>query len=315
MTGASGYVGSRITAMAIEQGYTVVGLSRSESDDAKLCELGAQPVRGDLTSLHVLRTQSAAADAVIHLADAFGGSYYTMPRDKVVATDADAVAAMAAPLKGTDKPFIATSGTLATAPDPDGGETTEESPEDPHPVVDRAEVERNTLGWAARGVRVCIIRLAPFVYGHGGSGIRFLMTMQAPAGAIAYVKDDIEETKPRYTSSVHVDDAARLYLLALDKAKAGQVFNGVSSTTVSLRQISEAMAEVLDLPLENVTPKQISARSGDFVAQFLSTTTRASGAKAMRELDWQPREVSILEDIRNGSYVPVAEYIRDTIAL
>ena len=50
---------------------TVYGLSRSEAGDAKLRALGATPVRGELTTLDVLREQSAEADAVLHLAYIF----------------------------------------------------------------------------------------------------------------------------------------------------------------------------------------------------------------------------------------------------
>lgn len=67
MTGASGYVGTSITEQAIADGYEVYGLSRSESNDEKLRKLGAVPVRGDLSSLDVLRREAAAADVVIHL--------------------------------------------------------------------------------------------------------------------------------------------------------------------------------------------------------------------------------------------------------
>ena len=71
LTGASGYVGSVVIQFAITQGYKVHGLSRTQDSDAKLTSLGATPVRGDLTSLDVLRRESAEADAVIHLATAY----------------------------------------------------------------------------------------------------------------------------------------------------------------------------------------------------------------------------------------------------
>jgi nucleoside-diphosphate-sugar epimerase len=42
-----------------------------------------------------------------------------------------------------------------------------------------------------------------------------------------------------------VDDAAELFLLAASEAKAGDVFNGTGSTTVTLRQMAEAIGEAL----------------------------------------------------------------------
>jgi hypothetical protein len=50
-----------------QPGYSrVQGLN--EAGDAQLRNLGATPVRGELTSLDGLRQQSAEADAVLHLA-------------------------------------------------------------------------------------------------------------------------------------------------------------------------------------------------------------------------------------------------------
>ena len=69
MTGASGYIGSRITEFAIAEGYSVFGLSRNEESDAKLKELGATPIRGNLETISVLTSESSKADIVINLAD------------------------------------------------------------------------------------------------------------------------------------------------------------------------------------------------------------------------------------------------------
>ncbi|TGJ79543.1 hypothetical protein E0Z10_g9229, partial [Xylaria hypoxylon] len=71
MTGASGFIGSRVTEFALAKGYAVHGLARSEPGAAKLRALGAVPVSGSLLSLDVLRAEAAQADIVIHLADAW----------------------------------------------------------------------------------------------------------------------------------------------------------------------------------------------------------------------------------------------------
>lgn len=73
MTGASGYIGSVVAQLALPRGYEVYGISRTETSDAKLTAVGVVPVRGDLTSMDVRREQSAKADIVLHLADAFAG--------------------------------------------------------------------------------------------------------------------------------------------------------------------------------------------------------------------------------------------------
>ncbi|KAI1770228.1 hypothetical protein F4818DRAFT_455843 [Hypoxylon cercidicola] len=176
MTAANGYIGSRITGYAIAEGYIVVGLSRSEKGDETLRALGASSVRGDLFSYDVLREQSAKADIVIHLADALSQNM-DKPYSKVVEIDNKAVDAITDGLKGSSTTFLITSGTLVTAADPKHGETNETSPLWSHPLNERINCETYAIKQAsAKGIRVVAVRLAPYVYGRGGSGIRLFMS-------------------------------------------------------------------------------------------------------------------------------------------
>jgi hypothetical protein len=89
-----------------------------------------------LHSLDVLRRESAQAQVVLHLADAWDRNFES-DYSEVVRIDAAAVDAMGEPLQGTGKPLIVTSGSLVVEPDPAGGETRvgtviEETPEQAH---------------------------------------------------------------------------------------------------------------------------------------------------------------------------------------
>lgn len=301
MTGASGYIGSRIATFAIAEGYDVYGLSRSESSDAKMRALGVVPVRGDLHSLDVLRRESAQAQAVIHLADSFTGDAGDAYQE-VVRTDNAAVDAMGEPLQGTGKPLIVTSGTLVVAADPHGAETTEASPLWENPLNDRIRSEQYALQLGEKGVKVCVVRLAPFVYGRGGSGVRLFMQLAVNHGEVIRIGDGTNRT-----SVVHVDDAARLYLLLLKKGHAGDIFNATSSTDVTSGQLAEAMSSCLGPPLHSVTEEAAESKYGSFLTRFITAENRASSAKAVKELGWQPTELGILEDIRTGSYLAVLQ--------
>lgn len=303
MTGASGYVGSVVTELAVADGYTVHGLSRSEASDAKLQSLGAVPVRGDLTSLDVLRKESAEADIVIHLATAYTlgeGSY-----DTVLPVDNAAVDAMADSLSGTGKPLVVTSGTLTAAADPSGAETTETSPPDPSPINTRGKAEAHALALAARGVRVTSVRLAPYVYGRAGSGVKLFMSMSARAGSVTCVAGGANRT-----TAVHVDDAARLYLLAARRGQPGSIFNAGGTTDVTARQLFEAIAAALDLPVRDISFDEARAQLGEVFARFLSAENRASGDKARRVLGWETKGMGILEEISKGSYPALAQELR-----
>jgi nucleoside-diphosphate-sugar epimerase len=304
VTGATGYIGRVVTEKALAEGHTVYGLSRNEKGDALLKALGAVPIRGDLTNLDVLKQQSAAADAVLHLAFIHD---FSLDFQEVLRIDAAAVDALGEPLRGTDKAFVTTSGTAVADPDPAGGETNEESPLSQTFVLkDRIRSERHALDLAKNSVRVNAIRLPPYVYGRGGSFfLPLLMEMAAKAGESIYVDDGHLRT-----SDVHVDDAAALFLLVAKKAKPGELFIGTGATTVTLRELAEAIGTALKLPVRSVSRAEAEASWGQFLTAFVQFENRASNRKAVQQLGWQPQGTDMLTDIKSGSYRELAEKLR-----
>jgi len=300
VTGATGYIGRVVTERALAAGHNVRGLSRTDEGDARLRALGATPVRGELTSLDVLRQESERAEVVLHLAFIHD---FTMDHAEIRRFDAAAVDALGEPLRRTGKPLVVTSGTAVAAPDPEGGETTEDSPiSETFILKDRILSERHALRLAEDDVQVSAIRLPPYVYGRGGSYFApLLMQMAAKAGESIYVDDGSIRT-----SDVHVDDAAELYLLVAKAAKPGEIFNGTGSTTVTLRELAEAIGEVLGLPVRSVSREEAEAKWGAFLTAFVQFENRASNRKAVQQLGWQPKGIDMLSDIRSGSYRELA---------
>ena len=303
ITGGTGYLGPVLIEQAIAEGYIIRALSRSEDSDEKLKKLGATPVRGDVTSVDVLCKESGQADAVVHLATAyvFGGP----PYEEILPIDKAAAEALAEPLAGTNKPLIVTSGTLSVKADPSGAETTEDSAPEPNPINTRIKAELHALSLASKGVRVMSIRWAPYVYGRGGSGVTRFMGMSAKHGGVTCV----DGGKNR-TTTVYVDDAARLYLLALEKGKPGEIYNASSATDVTAGEIFKAIGTAIDVPVRDISAADAEAAMGPFVTFFLKAENRASGAKARKELGWEPKGPGILDEINNGSYQAVAKTFR-----
>ncbi|HEX7665541.1 MAG TPA: NAD-dependent epimerase/dehydratase family protein, partial [Polyangiaceae bacterium] len=64
VTGATGFVGSRLVPELLAAGHRVVGLSRSDTGAASLARRGADVVRGDVNDLDRLRTAAKDVDAV-----------------------------------------------------------------------------------------------------------------------------------------------------------------------------------------------------------------------------------------------------------
>lgn len=303
LTGATGYIGSVITELAIANGYSVHGLSRTAAGDAKLLALGATPIRGDISTLDILRKESSDADIVMHLA--FNHDF-TADYEDVLRVDAAAVDALAEPLRDTVKPLVISSGAAGVQPDPEGGETDENGPPLVNPLIDRLRAEQHSLSWNQKGVRVHAIRLAPYTYGRGGKGfLALLMQMAAKAGESIYI-----DAGTNRTSTVHVDDAARLYLLVAEKTGPGEIFNCVSSTDVSMKEMASAIGDALALPVKSVAREEVIKRWGAFLATFVGLQVRVSSRKAIEMLGWEPKEIDILSDVREGSYREFAAQLK-----
>ena len=301
ITGATGFIGRVVAEKAVQQGYTVRGLSRREEGDQLLQALGVTPVRGDLTSPDVLSHEAKNADIVLHLA--FDHDF-SKPMQDLVALDIAAVNALATPLIGTGKRLVITSGTGFVAADPQGGETFEDSPMANGPFTVRATSEHNALTYAEKGVDVNVIRLPQYVYGRWSkTGFAAqLIKMAIESGQSLYIGSG-----EHYLSEVHVDDAADLYLLVAQKAVAGEVFNGTGKTTTNYQQFATAIGDLVQVPTQSISFEDAVARWGPFISAFVNVSNRASNRKAVEKLGWRPHQQDLLTEIRTGTYVAVAE--------
>ncbi|KAF2624725.1 NAD(P)-binding protein, partial [Macroventuria anomochaeta] len=289
ITGGSGYIGSCLIAHAIASSYTVTALSRTPTSDTKLSALGATPVRGSLSSHAILTAQASKADIVVSIADSITGDYSISKEERFRINDA-ANDALAEGLRGTGKALVLTSGSLIAAAD-EGRETDESS---------------SNKKYVGMGVRACHILLAPYVYGRGGSGVGLFMGMWKRAGS--GMKVDGGE---KYTTVVHVDDAVRLYLLVAERGGAGEAYNATAQNNITQGQLAEAICKAIDVPCKLLRYREAVPKVGEFLASFLSVENRASNRKAREELGWEIKEKGILEDIETGSYVEVAEALKD----
>jgi nucleoside-diphosphate-sugar epimerase len=293
LTGASGYVGSVVAEKLAGKGCKVTGLARNEASEAKLSERKIAPVRGDLRDFEVLKKAASEADAVIHTAFSHNFSDY----DDAVKLDRSVIAALAESLARTNKPFIVTSSS-AILGDTRGNEADEDYPFDQNSTrLLRGEAERDVLQLSSKGIRGVVLRLPLFVYGRGGSSfVPFMIRQAKEAGAANYV-----ETGERKVSAVHVEDAADLYALALEKSTAKGLYN-VTSESVSLKDLNESIARLLNVKAQSVSKEKAKEAFGKMY-EFLSIDNQLSAEKARRELGWRANaNKTILDDIENGSY-------------
>ncbi len=76
LTGATGFIGKRLTQRLLEAGAGVRILVRTPSAASQLQQLGAEVVAGDLADEHALNTLLAGADSLVHCAGAVRGASY-----------------------------------------------------------------------------------------------------------------------------------------------------------------------------------------------------------------------------------------------
>jgi nucleoside-diphosphate-sugar epimerase len=295
LTGASGYVGTALIRDLTQAGHHVFGLARSDEAAKKVAASGGVAVRGDLSDLPLLHAQAQRSDAVIHAGFEFN-------RD-VARIDLDATQTLVAAQEGTNKPLIYTSGAWIYGPT--NGKVADEStaPNVPpiYRVTGRADVETLVLAAAQRGVRSIITR-GGFAYGRSGGPLNLFVSQLATARVLRHVGDG----NNRFPS-VHIDDFARAYTLALDKAPAGAIYNLTNGDDMRYRTLFQKLAAANSSAKDGVVSVEAwpleDARKA--LAQFADAFTMdqlVSSERAKRELGWIPRAPTMAQEIDAGGY-------------
>jgi nucleoside-diphosphate-sugar epimerase len=293
LTGATGYVGSVVAEKLKGNGHKVVGLARNDESEAKLINRKIEPLRGELSDLEVLKNGAREADGVIHTAFSHNFSDY----DDAVKLDREVISAFSECLAQTNKPLIITSSS-AILGDTRGNEADEDYPfGESSPRKLRGEAERDVLQLSSKGIRGIVLRLPLFVYGRGGSSfVPFIINQAKKETSANYL-----ETGEQKVSAVHVEDVGELYLLALETGTAKGLYN-VSAESVSLKELNEAVARLLDLKTQSIPTEKAKEQFGKMF-DFLSINNQIDANRAKSQLGWKINSNrTILDDIENGSY-------------
>ncbi|HEV2662048.1 MAG TPA: SDR family oxidoreductase, partial [Ktedonobacteraceae bacterium] len=213
-------------------------------------------------------------------------------------TDLRAIETMGAVLAGSDKPLVITSGILMlTYLLPPGHIGTEENVADAGSVIPRIASENAAIALAERGVRSSIVRLPPSVHGEGDHGfVPAFISIARKKGVSAYPGDGAN-----HWPSVHRLDAAHLFRLELESAKAGSVLHAVADEGVPVRDIAGSIGRRLSVPVVSLPAENAGEHFG-FLGNFFSLDSPASSALTQRWLGWHPVQPSLLADLDLGSY-------------
>jgi nucleoside-diphosphate-sugar epimerase len=301
LTGATGYIGAAVARVLAKHGHSLVALTRSVESETKLVTMSSaidfEFVRGDVLHPTSIRRGAEKADGVIHAASP-GNDTYAAADNNVISTVIDTLA-------GSGRPFIYTSG-IAVHGSTGGKIIDEAAPYDPSPMVAfRVECEQRVKAAAERGVRSVVLSPA-FVYGHGGGIPALWFESARDYGIVRYVGDG-----QNHWTTVHVDDLADLYLLALTSAPAGSAYFGAAGKAVRVHDAALAASEGAGVPGEvESIPYETARQSIGPLADLLTLDQHVSGEKAQRELGWRPAAPDMLTELRTGSYTKLRSAAR-----
>ena len=290
LTGATGFIGSRIVSELLHAGHRVVGLTRSEAGARWLEQTGAAAHRGTLEDPDSVARGAVQADAVIHTAFDHDFSRFNENCEK----DRRVIEAIAGVLSGSDRPLIITSGTGMGSPG--RGEPAIEAVLDRDNPNPRRLSELTGEEAARRGVSVAVVRL-PQVHDTKKQGlISPLIQIARQTGVSAYVGDGANRWP-----AAHVADVARLYRLALEHHEPGARWHAVAEDGVPVREIAEAIGAGLGVPVRSLSAGEAAEHFG-WLGAFVGMDLPASGTVTRDRLGWTPGGPGLIEDLHNMEY-------------
>ena len=294
VTGATGFIGSRIVPELISAGHQVLGLARSDAGAQSLVAAGAEVHRGDLEDLESLRSGAAAADAVIHAAFQrfrhFRDDWTRFAENCEL--DKRAIEAIGSVLAGSNRPFIVTSGVGVAQ----GRAATEDDPPIPTSATYPRASEATAIALMERGLNASVVRL-PQVHDQVKQGlVTPLIAIARAKGVSAYVGDGLNRWP-----AAHVEDVAQLYRLALERGTAGARYHAVAEEGVPLKDIATVTGRGLNVPVISISPEQAQAHFG-FLGFFAGRDAHTSSAHTRAKLGWNPTGPDLLTDLGNMRY-------------
>ena len=308
VAGATGALGRPLVAQLVKNGHEVTGMTRSESKQDLLRELGARPVVADALDPDAVARAVAEAepDVIVHQLTAIGAfNPRRMERDfaatnrlRTEGTDHLLAAGRAVGVKR----FVAQS----FAPWPyarTGGMV--KSEDDPLDTTPPAQVrttleailylERAVTG--ADWTEGIALRYGGF-YGPGTSVS--LNPLGEQVEMIRARKLPLAGKGTAVWSFIHIEDAAAATVEAIEHGKRG-VYNVVDDEPAPVSEWLPALAKALGAKPPRRVPVLLARIAGGEAAAIMMTELRgASNTKAKRELGWQPRYPSWREGFARG---------------
>ena len=298
VAGATGAIGRQLVPRLVEAGHEVHGMTRSESKQAMLQQLGAVPVVADALDPDQVAEAVARArpDVIIHQLTAIGELLDMRHFDRDFAltnrlrTEGTDYLLSAAQAVGVRR-FVAQSYFAAHART-GAAVKSEDDPFDPAPAREMRQtlaairhLEETVLG--ARWTEGIVLRYGAF-YGPGTS----LAPGAAQVELVRRRKFPVVGDGGGVWSFIHVSDAAEATAAAVEHGSRG-VYNVVDDDPAPVAEWLPALAQELGAKKPVRVPRLVGRLFAGEAGVVMMTELRgASNAKAKRELGWRPAHPS-----------------------
>lgn len=250
VTGGSGFIGGHLVERLVRDGVQVRALARSERAAARVAELGAEPVRGDLDSVDAIRAGAEGTTVAFHAAAAVlpWGRRAEYVRGNVTGTGNALAGCRAAGVPrfvhvGTEAAL------MAGQPLVDVDETAPLRPDSPaHYPATKAMAEQAVRAANAEGFATVVVR-PRLVWGPGDTTILPGLLDAIRSGRFAWIGGG-----HHLTATTHVANVVHGLLLAAERGRPGEAYFVTDGAPVVFREFVTRLVQTagVEVPQRSV---------------------------------------------------------------
>lgn len=283
--GATGLIGSTLSKLLIDSGYSVSGLARSNTAHDKLLSMGVTPIIGEVTDLEVLTAAISAVDVVVITA------HLVMLEHQVVSNIIDI-------MQDSCKTLILCTGTGVVSEETQGRwseNTFSEYDQITHDnlMQFRRATENLVLSSSSRGLSRGIVVRPPAIW----SDDQAVVTVTGICDSVKATQHAcyVGEGLNMY-SHIHVADLANIFKLSIEKGKDGALYHAVAGE-IPNRFLAELVSKVMNVPTKSVSLPEAYDIWGETLTRVVfSSSSRTICPRTRKELGWQPIHTDMLDN-------------------
>ncbi len=272
VTGASGFIGSRLVKRLLQTGAQVKVLVRKESNLENLQGLSIELAYGDLRDYETLRSALEGCEALFHVAADY--RLWVPNPDQLYKTNVEGtVNIMRASLEEGVKRVVYTSSVATLGLNPDASPANEDTPVS---IRDMIGHYKRSKFIAEEKVREMVKKnRLPAVIVNPSTPIGPGDIKPTPTGRI--IIEAASGRMPAYVDTglniVHVDDVATGHILAFEKGRIGERYI-LGGENISLKRLLQEIARIMERPAPRIrlSPNLILPLA--YIAEAIAKITR-----------------------------------------